>query len=364
MYHLVEDIFIVRFSVDIINYIISFVLLIYILKKNNIKKKFSFIILVSSFFPLFFNYLLFDWTKFLDQSKYLFIAQSVRNLEFDIIKDVNISILLPGIIYSLFPIPFIYTFGATSIIARSFFLITIIFTFKKYYKDKSVLFFLLFCPSIILYSSIGLRETFLFSFLILFFFNLNKNKFFYALIFLLLFFLTKPEAGLMLIVSLSAYYLLFSNMSEFFKVILIYLCLLGCIVFNDEILNYINKRYSGFYHEEYLFSPNLYANYSDLIISLSNKFLEFIFSPLYEITNIFRFFQFFENLFIYLYLFFYFKHCYKFNKFKTLYWFIILFLNLVIYSLIVVNPGSIARYKILLFLVIILCLNHCTKKNV
>ena len=364
MFHLIEDIFIARFIYDILSFLICIFLLICTLRAKKINKKFSGILLISLLSPLFFNYILFDWTKFPDQSKYLFVAQSVRSFQFDLIKDSHIEILLPGIIYSLFPVPNIYSFTILSMLSRTFFLITLIFTFKEYYKDKAVLFFLLFCPSIILYTSVGLRETFLFSFSILFFFYLKKNKIYYALIFLSLITLIKNEIGFMIILSFGIYYLLFSNINNKFKVLFLASYLLGLILLSDKFLDYINVRYRGFYHEEFLNYPPIYQNYFDVIISLPNSFFKFMLSPLFEITSILRFTQVFDNLLIYIYLFLYSKHCYKLNKLKTSYWLIILFLNLLIYSLLVVNPGSIVRYKAFLFLVILLCLNNFTKKNV
>lgn len=364
MFHLIEDIFSVRIIYDFISYIICFLLLIYTIDVKKFKNKFYLILLISSVSPFFFNNLLFDWYQFPDQSKYLFIAQSIRELDFYPLKDTAITLLLPGIIYSLFPIPVIYSFTTISILSRTFFLITIIYAFKEYKKDKAIIFFLLFCPSIILYSSIGLRETFIFSFLILFFFNLKRNKFYIALIFLSLLILIKAELGLMIILSLIVYYFLFSKINNYLKYIFLFLCLLFIFVFSDIILSYINKRYLGFYHEEFLHFPNIYENYIDIIIELPFKLLNLILSPLFEITNPLRFFQIFENLFIYIFLFLYFKNCYYINKLSTLYWFIIFFLNLSIYSLVVVNPGSIARYKITLFIFIILCLNNFKKKYV
>ena len=364
MLHLVEDIYFVRFVFDLLTFLIGLILLIYILNVNKVTSRLYCIFITSFFSPFFFNNFLFDWTYFLDQSKYLFIAQSIRNFEFDLIKDIHISILLSGIIYSLFPTPLIYSFTTISIISRFIFLIALIFVHKKYLKDKVFLFFLLFCPSIILYTSVGLREVFLFTFLILFFFFLEKHKIYYVIIFVSLLTLIKSEVGLVLILSIVSYYLLFSNISNNFKGILLTLGLVIFIVFSDNFLEYINRRYTGFYHEEFYFFPKIYENFGDMIIRFPNAFLQFMVSPLFQITNIFRFFQTIENLFIYIYLFFYFKLCYKLNKLKTLYWFIILFLNLSIYSLVVVNPGSIARYKITLFLFIILSLNHFTKKNV
>jgi hypothetical protein len=364
MFHLVEDIYSVRLVFDLLTFLIGFILLIYILNANKVTGWLYYTFIASFFSPFFFNNFLFHWTYFLDQSKYLFIAQSIRNFQFDLIKDIHISQLVSGIIYSLFPTPLIYSFTTISIISRFIFLIALIFVHKKYLKDKVVLFFLLFCPSIILYTSVGLREVFLFTFLILFFFFLEKYKIYYVIIFVSLLTLIKPEVGLVLILSIVSYYLLFSNINNNFKGVLLTLGLAIFIVFSDNFLEYINRRYTGFYYEEFYFFPKIYENFGDMIIRLPNAFLQFMVSPLFQITNIFRFFQTIENLFIYIYLFFYFKLCYNLNKLKTLYWFIILFLNLLIYSLVVVNPGSIVRYKITLFLFIILSLKHFTKKNV
>ncbi len=364
MFHLVEDIYIVRLCLDLITYSFCFLIFIYILKVKKIKDNYKNIFLICTFTPFFFNNLFFDWTYFLDQSKYLLITQSIRDFQFDHIKNYNISLLLPSVIYALLPSPSIYSFTSISLLSRFFFLITLIFCFKKYLNDKAIIYFFLLCPSIILYTSVGLRETFLFSFLILFFFNLKKNKFYYALIFILLLTITKPELGLMIILSLVAYYIFFSDINSIYKVLFLYLFLMTLAQFNNIFLEYINKRFTGYYQEEFFSYPEIYKSLSDMIIRLPYAFLKFIFSPLFEITNIFKFLQFIENIILYFFIFFYFINCYKKNKLKSLFWLVILLLNLLIYSLVVVNSGSIARYKISLFLFIILSLNYSTKKNV
>jgi hypothetical protein len=364
MFHLIEDNYPVKIIFDSLTFLIGFGLLTYILHQKKVTSKFFYIFIVSFFSPLFFNNFLFDWTYFLDQSKYLFIAQSIRNFEFNLIKDMNNSLLVSGIIYSLFPTPLIESFTTISIISRFIFLITLIYVLKEYLKDKLVLFFFLFCPSIILYTSVGLRETFLIIFSILFFFNLKNNKIYYAFISVLLLTVIKPEVGLMLILSLAIYHFLFFDININFKATFLFLGLLMLILVENYLLEYINKRYIGYYYEEFFIYPDIYENFSDIFYRLPNALFQFTLSPLFQITNIFRFFQSIENIIIYIYLFLYFKYCYNLNKLTTLYWLLILFLNLSIYSLVVVNPGSIARYKITLFIIIILSLKNFTKKNV
>jgi hypothetical protein len=362
MLHHIEDLTYESIFFNIITYLIGLILLIYFLKVKKIFYKSSFIFLILSLSPFFLNNFLFTWQLFPDQSKYLFIAQSIRDLEFDNIKNINVTQLLAGIFYSLFPAPFINSYTTLSIISRFFFLITLILIYKEYLK-KRILFFLFFCPSIILYTSVALRETFIFSFIILFFFNLEKKRYVYSLICILLLCLLKPEITLMLILALLVSYIFF-GINNNLKIIFLLLNFLTILLLNDNILEIINNRYQGFYYEEFNYFPKKYTDLGDLIINLPLKIFYFITSPLFESTNIFRSLQIIENIIIYIYLIFYFKIYYNLNKLKTLYWFFVLFLNLSIYSLVVVNAGSIARYKITLILFIILSINYSTKKNV
>jgi hypothetical protein len=163
---------------------------------------------------------------------------------------------------------------------------------------------------------------------------------------------------------LLTYCLLFSNIKNILKILYLFLGLVLFITFREILLEFINYRYKNYFYEEYNFFPQIYENFYNIIISLPKNLFKFILSPGLEVTNIFKFIQTIENVIIYIFLFFYFYHSYSLNKLKTLYWLIVLFFNLSIYSLVVVNAGSIARFKIALFILIILCLNFSTKKNV
>jgi hypothetical protein len=363
--HLIEASYLENFFFDLASYLVGVTMLIYTFSINNIKKKnrnIKYVFLISSLTPFFFNNVLFNWFYFPDQSKYLFITESIRNFNFYQIKDINITQKLTGILYALFPMPFINSFTALSLVSRFFFLITLFFFYNDNKKKILPLFFLI-CPSIIIYSSVALRETFLFSFLILFFLFLKKNKFLYAIFFILLLTLLKPEIGLVLIFSLAIYYFLFIKKNYINKIVLLLSVFFTLIFFSDFFLDLINNRYRGYFYEEFNFYPKVYYSLTNLIINLPIKFLEFIISPFLQLKNIFHFFQIFENLMIYIFLYLYFYNCYKTNKLITLFWFLILLFNLSIYSLIVVNAGSIARFKITLFVLIILSLNYSIKKN-
>jgi len=365
MLHLIEDNFFIRFFFDIITFLISLALLIYYLNIKKVNKFFYILFILSIFTPFFFNNLLFEWSYLPDQSKYLLISQSIRNFEYDILKGIHHSQLTAGMIYALFPTPVIYSFTTISIVSRILFLLTLLFVYRKHSLDKAVLLFFFLCPSIILYTSVGLREAFLFAFLILaIFFLFNKKNIYMTLICISLLTLLKAEIGLVLAFVLLTYCLLFSNLKNFFKIIFLFLGLVLFIIYREIFLEFINYRYKAYYHEEYNFFPQIYENFNSIIISLPKNLFKFIYSPGLEVTNIFKFLQTIENTIIYIFLFFYFYYSYSLNKLKTLYWLIVLFFNLSIYCLVVVNAGSIARFKITLFILIILCLNFSTKKNV
>jgi hypothetical protein len=365
MLHLIEDNFFIRFFFDIITFFISLALLIYYLNIKKVNKFFYIFFILSIFTPFFFNNLLFEWSYFPDQSKYLRISQSIRNFEYDIFKETHPSQLSAGIIYALFPTPVIYSFTTTSIISRTLFLLTLLFVYRKHSLNRVVLLFFFLCPSIILYTSVGLRETFIFAFLILaIFFLFNKKNIYLTLICISYLTLLKAEIALMLAFVLLTYCILFSNIKNILKILYLFLGLVLFITFREILLEFINYRYKNYFHEEYNFFPQIYENFYNIIISLPKNLFKFILSPGLEVTNIFKFIQTIENVIIYIFLFFYFYHSYSLNKLKTLYWLIVLFFNISIYSLVVVNAGSIARFKITLFILIILCLNFSTKKNV
>lgn len=312
-----------------------------------------YLLCLSVFTPVFVIGFLFDETYMWDTIVYL------RNINF--IRDFNSELILPdntdtkifSWTYSLIPLPI--TDNTTNIGFFSKFLYILFFIYlikSEVIKEKSFLFFLfLLWPSIILYSSVGLKET---PTLILSFFIikslLDKNYLFMSISFILLYFLKDQNSYILAVVILS--YLILFEMN-FKKVDLLFifgvLTLLTVFFLLDPIFDKLNfYRFNMFL--ENLTPPNeiVLLDYKSpfFIFDVSKYTINFIFAPLpHEINNSFRLVQFLENIIIFLILLFFIKKAYLIDKKKTIFWVISLLFACAVYGAITDNPGSISRWR-------------------
>ena len=72
----------------------------------------------------------------------------------------------------------------------------------------------------------------------------------------------------------------------------------------------------------------------------------FLFKPfLYEVNNAFQLIQSLINICVVIFLFFFTKKCYKIKRVNTLFWLTFLIICFSIYGLVVVNFGTVSRYR-------------------
>ena len=103
---------------------------------------------------------------------------------------------------------------------------------------------------------------------------------------------------------------------------------------------------------------NVHESFKISITSFLKSGVSFFFSPnVNDITNTFRFFQFIENIFLFLIVIYYSLISIKINKAKTTFWILQFYLWLAIYGMVSFNPGSISRWKVHLVLLFFLVLN-------
>ena len=164
--HWLEPSFPLNTLYDLSNYCLLTLFLFFILKY---KAKFAhkqislFVILMSS--PFFFNGLLIDWQTFPDQSKYISSVRFFRSIGFDfqnliefLTDSSQAKIKISSIFYGLFPFVNFETYKSIGFINRFLYLFMIIFlSFKKTIPFNLKL-FLIFSPSLTMYSSVSLRD--------------------------------------------------------------------------------------------------------------------------------------------------------------------------------------------------------------
>ena len=147
---------------DIINF--GFVILIFIVSITVAKLQpvRSLLILFHLISIFMFNGVLFPASYFSDQFNYFGTAELIRNtFPFDMIK-YHILNRTPhyvaGTIFALFPLPFIASIYSLSMINFLIYLFILLYMKKKNINNHNVDYFFLLYPSLMLYSSLALRE--------------------------------------------------------------------------------------------------------------------------------------------------------------------------------------------------------------
>ena len=361
--------------VDSLYDVFTFCAIIFVLYIRVRKNKLSIqdFILLSGFCStvFFFNNVLIEWGEFPDQLKYLVQATAIRSLDYEEITGLK-SVLAASIIYSLFPIISFTTVNAIAFINKGLIIYLFIF-FKDKKVSKFFLYSLIFYPSIIIYSSLSLRDiltTFLMLLAAHFFFIYRYKTF---LIFSIILFLIKPQNALFVAATLM-FYKLFIESRNFKKDYIILSIIIGVTLFySNEMLSLINKFRLGFFAEANGYTEKLGKYYSEsrkLSFSFNSFYYsisEYIKSHLYPMTDsleVKKSIFFLDNI---LYTFLYFLNCahlYKKNKKKVIFWIIAYILINILLVLIAVNEMTFLRYKFPFVIFFIFCLSQTCNKAI
>ena len=235
--------------------------------------------------------------------------------------------------------------------------------------------FLIFSPSLTMYSSVSLREILiLFVMVFLTYFLLNKK--YYKVILLTLFLSLIKIQNLVLVYTP---YLIGISINRIKNLPTFYLITFISILLFYFNLNYIfftiNKISFGFFSETYGAYQSVFSNEHFVKINLNNflpiifdNIKRFILSPYPNIRSIPEVVIFFENIvifsFYYRLLFYKFFKKSRAKKILIFYWLVTLLIVVAMYSLVSFNDGTVHRYKIIILTYILIAYNlYLSKKK-
>lgn len=342
---------------ELINFTYVLILLIIVKHFFSIKPLFFWILFLHFLAIYFFNGLLFSPTYMPDQFAYFYVAEHLRALDFgnDAIYAKGSTVLIAGILFALFPLPFIHSIYSLSAINYLLYLYLFLFMHKKkLLNSQAIIYFYLFYPSLLLYSSVALRDMLIFFIMffglyfllirnnyllgILVFFTLKYLKFQNLLIIVLAFILGKLSS--ITIIKRNFLFLLFSVLFLFY------------FFGNYFSIQKINHLRLIFYNENKanLSETFIYINsYIELIPYAIQNAIKLMFRPLpWEEFGKLKLLQFIENCFIFVVI----CHIiysniknklYKLYEIKILN--LLLCISLLVYGLIAYNSGTAVRYK-------------------
>jgi hypothetical protein len=343
--------------------------LIFAKYKTNFSNQTLIFFIISTFFPFFITNFFFEVEYMWDLILYKNNLNFFRNFEFSLIETKSVSNYFYSFLLALIPLPFlddVLRVGFTSKFIFLFFLIYLIHI--KHINENSLLFlFMIFWPSTILYSSIGLREIFVaitcyFVYVAL----IEKNLFKWIFAISITLFI-KPQNFLILLLISIVFYPTIVLKLRFFYLVIFFSATFYFVLhfFSDYIFYNLNYYKQALYAED-----NNLDNYTDIIFDYKIVFLflessiNFLLSPMPNlISNTFRLFQFLENIVIISLIFVLGYQAFKINKKLVVFLFFSLLLSSGIYGLVTSNPGSIARWRYPFFFTIILLFNFIKQKE-
>jgi len=370
-----------RVAFDLLNYSILISILYFLFKKKIINQKDLVTYSLFSFSPFLINEVLVPYTVFWDQSRYVMLTDSIRNSwiygNFKPQSNEDIKVVLSSYVFALFPILTFNTINSVAFASKGIYFLSLIYINSKIKIKDTFKIFLLFTPSVLIYSSLSLRDILILSFMLLsFFLIVYEKRYITGLIILSLLLYIKLQNGLITFTSILIYFLYIRILNKnIYKIfILLFILTFFLFIFFDEyIFDTFNFYRRGLYLEEYyqykdLISREYYDNFFPIGYNLYTlktiilSFFNFIIAPTFSITNLFHLISSIESFFIIIFCILFFINQYSIDKKLTIFWILLLVIFLAVYSLLPFNDNTIVRYRFPVVMFFLMCSYLTTKK--
>ncbi len=367
-----QPIFIYSLIYDIGTYLVLSYFFFYLFKIKIININYLILSLVFLLTPFFHNDFLFDGiSAFPDQSKYLSLSSQIRDnplilFDREFTSDYRLKVLFSSSFFAFSPILSLETYKGISLFNRAIFIFTLIFLSQKKFLDNLNLIVFLLAPSLMLYSSIALRDNLVIILMFWFLYFFYEKKFFSTfLIIFLLSILRLPILAVIIIFLISNFVV--KNEEIKLSNLIFLLIIITCLIyfFSELIAIKLNFYREGFFKEEFGAYRNISSNiefqnykinynFSSIPLILSG-FYNFMLPPFLKgKISLMYFFEFLESFFVFIYLLFRLKFKTNININILTKWFFVLIFSYLFFSMLVFNDGTMHRYKTsILFFVIL-----------
>ena len=333
---------------DIVNLCFCMLITSILLVKKVIKPWMAYAFILLFFAPLLLNGVLFSADYMPDQFRYYYIARSIRDFNF-INHGFSNTVEVSSWIMAFIPVPFVESIQSLGFSNRLLFLFLFVWLYRKQFMPKHLILFLVFYPSLILYTSLTLRDTLVMVFMVVSVVFYIEKKHSYSIIWLIpLIFIKFQNFFIIALYYVFDFFLIRRRLSNFFRYLFIVTFFLVILMYIDDIVKLIDFYRLAMFADDggdvdtYMPIVSLY----DFIYNLITSPIYFILKPLpWEATSVFMLVQSIENIFILFYL------SYSYLKVKFINstiankWLLFLIVAAGIYGMVVFNFGSAVRYK-------------------
>ena len=321
----------------------------------------SFFLGVFAFTPFFLNYVLFAPGYMPDQWQYYNFVQNIRSFGLNDLAE-SIPVEVSGWMLSFIPLPYVETIQSLGFFNRLIATLLTIWLYASKNLRGWPLLFLIFYPSLLLYSSLSLRDTLVMLFMVLSVILFVENKKSLAIVISLPLLFIKFQNFFLIIVFFIAH-LYFSRDSIVYRyrhifLLIVIAAIAPFLMTIIEILDYSRLNMfieDGGYRGSYVPMRTI----EDFIIIALQSAPYFLMKPLpWEADSFLQLAQSFENIFIFTFLGYMFLITSRFDKQIALKWFVYLIAALSIYGLVVFNFGTAVRYKFPFIVIVIVGMTY------
>jgi len=344
------------FLYDFPNLLAIFIIIIICFRIGLIPLWLSFFLGLFALTPFFLNDFLFPAKYMPDQFQYFKEVRQIRSFDFEPVRNMRLTV--SNWIFALTPLPYVETIKSLGFFNRLIATVITIWLYSKKNLRGWPLLFILFYPSFLLYSSLSLRDTMVFMFMIVSVILFIENKKLLAILISLPLSIIKGQNFLLLVVFFLIH-LYFEKGSFFYRyryffVILVIGAMAPFIMTIIELLDYFRLAFyieDGGFREDYV---NI-KTFRDFVVITLQSAPYFLMKPFpWEADSSLQLIQSIENIFLIGFLAFIFNKTFQIDKNITFKWLVYLFAALSIYGLVVFNFGTAVRYKFPFVLITIL----------
>lgn len=300
--------------------------------------------------PFTLNGVLFLPSYMPDQFLYLDHVIALRRFELhETFSDMNNQVRTASLLFAVAPLPFVDTLFGLAFVNRLFLTILIIWLYAKKNITDFALLFLLFYPSLLLYSSLALRDMMITAFMVVSIIQFVDRKWISTIIILIPLYLLKPQNAMIMVLFFGVYLTLTrGNVLNDLKYILIPI---GAVC-SIPLLPLVIGRLDAFRQIMFLQDGQDVDAYIS-IASLKTFMMQaplagpyFLVKPLpMEATGFLQYIQSTENILIVLVIALLLYLASLTQKNLALKWIFFLAISMTIYGLVVFNFGTSVRYK-------------------
>ncbi len=348
---------------DLPNLLVCLIVIVAAYLLGKIKAAHALCLVLISFVPLSLNYVLFDPSYMPDQFTYWHMLSAIRDWSYNS-NFYNSRVTEASYMYAFLPLPFVETVNSLGFFNKFLMILIFIWSSAVLKLRGWVLWFLMLYPSLLLYSSLGLRDMMICTFMLLALWSLVQGWYLFTIFCISVLVQIKMQNAL--IVTLFAVWYVLDRLSHFkFSRQKIAIILASFLTLSYLVFPFLIEKVEYYRLRMFLEDGGKKAEYIPI-----KGFFEFLYQgaqgiykallyPLpWAATNSFQLIQSIENIGIAGLLGVFTWNSYRIIPKQTFMWLLFLLSSLFMYGLVVNNVGTIVRYKLPFIVVYFIFLSY------